>query len=124
MSQTYNLNLNKGDSYKLRANLTIQIPDFCIGNACSTVALDLTDKIVKAQIKQTADSCASADFVITFVDNDPTTGIVDLFLSATESNELKVGTNYFWDLRVYDNNSDEVFTAFKGTVTVSNTITD
>lgn len=124
MTQVYNLTINKGDSYKLRANLRTQIPDFCVDNACSIVALDLTGKTVKAQIKQTADSCASADFVISFPDNDPTLGIVDLFLPASESDTLKVGTPYFWDLRVMDGVNDDVFTAFKGTVTVTMTITE
>lgn len=124
MTQIYNLTINQGDSYKLRANLTTQIPDFCVGNACSVVAIDFTNKTVKASIKQTADSCASADFVITYPDNDPTLGIVDLFLPASESDTLKVGVSYLWDLRVIDNNSDDVFTAFKGTVTVSETVTE
>lgn len=122
MSQTYNLTLNKGDSYQLRANLTIQVPDFCVGSACSTVPLDLTDYVVKAVIKQSYDSCnVNAEFTITI--DDPETGIVDLFLPASECDKLKAGKSYYWDLRVEKASEDKAFTAFKGSVTVSPTVT-
>lgn len=119
MTETYNIQVNQGDSYKLRATINIQLPDFCVGSACMVVPVDFDNKTVVAQIKQTADSCASADFTITYP-GEP--GVVDLFLPASESETLQVGTNYYWDLRVIDDSSNETFTAFKGTVSVSQTI--
>lgn len=114
---THNLNIHKGDSYKLRANLTIQVPDFCVGSACSTVPLDLTDKDVIAVIKSSFDACNTvAEFEVKI--DDPLTGIVDLFLPSSESSKLNESRGYVWDLRVVDEDNDEAFTAFTGTVKV------
>lgn len=121
MSQLSNLTIRHGNSYKLRATLTTTVPDYCTTN-CSILAMDLTDKTIKAQIRQSYDSdCAVYEFDIIEVDAE--NGVVDLFLPASVSAEMKI-VPHVWDMTVTDDtNPEDVFTAFYGSVTVTPSVT-
>lgn len=122
MSKNVPLTIIQGDSYSLGGALNTMIPDFCVGDACSEIPLDLTDRTLKAQIRLTADNlCASYDFEIDITDAE--LGQFILFLPASVSETMRPG-NYVWDMIVIDDNdTDKVSTAFFGAVTVSARVT-
>lgn len=120
MSTKFDLSINQGDDFTFRAALQTKIPDGC-SNDCSIVNYDLTNKGVRAQIRQTYNSCEAYEFVVNII--SVTDGKFELFLPATVTATMKP-VPHVWDVEVYDLTDDErVFKPFYGNVTVAPEVT-
>lgn len=120
-AQVQNIAIDQGSEFILRGKVSYQVPDGCVGDACSIVPIDLTNKQVRAQLRSTYDAVDSVDFVCTIT--DAVNGAFELYLSAVTTATM-TGTSYVWDCEVYDPTDENVtFRAFQGTATVSPEVT-
>lgn len=121
MSQKQDITIDQGSDYTFLGVINYTIPDGCVGNACSTIPYDLTNKGVRAQIRKTYDACDATSFTTSIT--DATNGKFKLYLGATVTELMAVGT-YVWDVEIYDlTDSDQVIRPFYGAVTVTAEVT-
>jgi len=116
MTQIVNLTINQGSSFKFLAHVQETLPDGCVGNACSILDIDLTNKGIRSQMRQTVDSCKAYDFVCNAT--NAIEGKFESTMTASYTATIPAG-NYVYDIEIYDiNDPDNVFKPFSGNITV------
>ena len=81
---------------------------------------NLTDYVVRSQMRKSYYSATAIDLTMTVV--DASAGVVTMVLSATQTSNIRPG-RYVYDVEIVENNTEEVTRIFEGIITVLPNVT-
>lgn len=114
---TYNINITRGFSYKVRVTLVGQDPD-----TGDEFPYDLTNRTVTAQAKPSVNSCKVYDFDVEVVDE--VGGIIDLIMGVSTTETIEE-SKLVYDVRIVDSTDPEfAYRPLNGTITVDSSVTE
>jgi hypothetical protein len=113
MAATVNLRIDQGTSFST---------DITVFNHTGET-FDLTGFTASAKMAQGYASTRTRTIFTTTIDNDPTSGIITLKLSTTQTSALEAPKRYVFDVEIQKTSDNTVTRVIEGIITVSPSVT-